>query len=37
MPHRLKEGVGVQLDDVSGERDVKAAENFVPRKGRKKG
>jgi len=29
MPHRLKEDVGVQLD-------AKAAENFVPRKGRKK-
>jgi len=37
MPHKLKEDVGVRFENESGELDAKAAEHFVPRKGRKKG
>jgi len=36
MPRRLKEDVGTQLDDESGELDDKVAERFVPRKERRR-
>jgi len=35
IPRRLKEDVGVQLDDESGELGTKTAEHFVPRKERR--
>jgi len=36
MPRRLKEDVGVQLHDESGELDDKVAGHFVPRKERRR-
>jgi len=36
IPRRLKEDVGVQLDDESGEVGTKTAEHFVPRKERRR-